>query len=114
VFIGDVWPTSDEVHALMKHAMNPKVFQASYGNVKKNPGGPVAEDRGRQRTGLWLAEVDLHRPNRRFSDGFSMQPAAMPAVAQRARAGHLRRLRLPPTTSRRPAASRTPRPPASG
>ena len=38
VFLGDIWPTTDEVHALLKHAMNPKAFQANYGKVKSEPG----------------------------------------------------------------------------
>ncbi|MBL8302605.1 MAG: aconitate hydratase AcnA, partial [Ideonella sp.] len=30
VYLGDIWPTSDEVHALMKHAMNGAAFKANY------------------------------------------------------------------------------------
>jgi aconitate hydratase len=38
VWIGDVWPTSEEVHACMKYAMNPKTFQRLYTNPgKDNP-----------------------------------------------------------------------------
>ncbi|RPH45179.1 MAG: aconitate hydratase AcnA [Burkholderiales bacterium] len=36
VFIGDIWPTSDEIHALMKHAMDPKTFKRLYGNLTKD------------------------------------------------------------------------------
>ena len=38
VWLGDIWPTSEEVEALMKHALDPKVFEANYGQVKSNPG----------------------------------------------------------------------------
>jgi aconitate hydratase len=38
VYLGDIWPTSDEVYALLKHAMNPKAFQANYAKVKSEPG----------------------------------------------------------------------------
>ncbi|HEX4886094.1 MAG TPA: aconitate hydratase AcnA, partial [Casimicrobiaceae bacterium] len=38
VWLGDIWPSSDEVHKLMKHAMDGKAFQANYGQVKSNPG----------------------------------------------------------------------------
>ncbi|MBT9487947.1 MAG: aconitate hydratase AcnA [Rubrivivax sp.] len=38
VFLGDVWPSSDEVHALMKHAMNPKAFRRNYAQVASEPG----------------------------------------------------------------------------
>jgi aconitate hydratase len=38
VYIGDVWPTTEEVLKLIKHAMKPKAFQANYANVAKKPG----------------------------------------------------------------------------
>ena len=38
VYLGDVWPSSDEVHALLKYAMNPKVFRENYENVAAQPG----------------------------------------------------------------------------
>jgi aconitate hydratase len=38
VFIGDVWPSSAEVHALMKYATNSQVFRRLYGDfVSGNP-----------------------------------------------------------------------------
>jgi len=36
VYIGDIWPTSKEVHALMKYATNSKTFQRLYGNLTKD------------------------------------------------------------------------------
>ncbi|WP_426174853.1 aconitate hydratase AcnA [Massilia sp. TWR1-2-2] len=38
VYLGDIWPTSKEVSALMKHAMNSAVFKANYADVKGAPG----------------------------------------------------------------------------
>ncbi len=38
VFLRDVWPTSDEIHALMKYAMNGEAFRANYAKVKTEPG----------------------------------------------------------------------------
>ena len=38
VFLGDIWPTSDEIYALMKFAMNPKSFRENYALVDKKPG----------------------------------------------------------------------------
>ncbi|MES2760347.1 MAG: aconitase family protein, partial [Pseudomonadota bacterium] len=38
VYLGDIWPTSKEVSALMKHAMNSEVFKANYADVKGAPG----------------------------------------------------------------------------
>ena len=38
VWIGDIWPSSDEVYKLMKFAMNPKVFRENYAQVDNKPG----------------------------------------------------------------------------
>src|SRR5215470_3253403 len=38
VWLGDIWPSSDEVHKLMKYAMDPKAFRANYAKVKSDPG----------------------------------------------------------------------------
>jgi aconitate hydratase len=38
VYLGDIWPTSQEVASLMKFAMNSEVFKKNYADVKGNPG----------------------------------------------------------------------------
>ncbi len=38
VYLGDIWPSSDEIAKLMKFAMNSKVFKENYAQVKGNPG----------------------------------------------------------------------------
>ena len=38
VFLGDIWPTTDEVQKLMKYAMNGKAFRANYEKVSAEPG----------------------------------------------------------------------------
>ena len=38
VYLGDIWPTSDEINALMKYAMNGKAFRANYAKVTTEPG----------------------------------------------------------------------------
>jgi aconitate hydratase len=38
VYLGDIWPTSQEIQDLMKFAMNSDVFKANYADVKNNPG----------------------------------------------------------------------------
>ncbi len=38
VFLRDIWPSSDEIHALMKYAMNGEAFRANYAKVKAEPG----------------------------------------------------------------------------
>jgi aconitate hydratase len=72
VWIGDVWPTSEEVHACMKYAMNPKTFQRLYTNPgKDNPlwqgissaSGQVYD---------WPKSSYIAEPP--FFEGFGMQP----------------------------------------
>jgi len=36
VYIGDIWPTADEVQSLMKFAADPAVFKKLYGNLTKD------------------------------------------------------------------------------
>lgn len=38
VYLGDIWPSTDEINALMKYAMNGKAFRANYAKVKSEPG----------------------------------------------------------------------------
>jgi aconitate hydratase len=38
VYLGDIWPSSQEVGQLMKFAMNADTFKANYAEVKGNPG----------------------------------------------------------------------------
>ncbi|MFN9028867.1 MAG: aconitate hydratase AcnA [Betaproteobacteria bacterium] len=79
VWIGDVWPTSDEIHALMKHAMDPKAYMATYGKVKSAPGelwNKVGSSAGQ--TYNWPKSTYIAEPP--FFDGFSMRPGTMPTV----------------------------------
>jgi aconitate hydratase len=79
VFIGDVWPTSDEVHALLKHAMDPKAFAANYGKVKSAPGDlweKVKSSAGQ--VYAWPKSTYIAEPP--FFADFSMTPATMPQV----------------------------------
>jgi aconitate hydratase len=38
VYLGDVWPTSEEIHKLMKFAMNGKAYRDNYARVVSEPG----------------------------------------------------------------------------
>jgi len=38
VWLGDIWPTSDEIHRLMKHAMDGDAYRRNYEKVKAEPG----------------------------------------------------------------------------
>jgi aconitate hydratase len=38
VYLGDIWPTSDEIYKLLKYAMKGKAFRENYAKVKTEPG----------------------------------------------------------------------------
>jgi aconitate hydratase len=38
VYLGDVWPSSEEIHALMKYAMKGKAYRDNYARVASEPG----------------------------------------------------------------------------
>jgi aconitate hydratase len=38
VYLGDIWPSSEEIQALLKYAMNGKAFRANYEQVATEPG----------------------------------------------------------------------------
>ena len=75
VYLGDIWPSSDEVYALLKFAMDPKAYRANYAKVRGQPGkrwqaiaaaeGPVY---------AWPDSSYIARPP--FLDGFTMTPPA--------------------------------------
>ncbi|MFN3377426.1 MAG: aconitate hydratase AcnA [Burkholderiaceae bacterium] len=46
VYLGDIWPSSDEIHALMAQAMNGKVFRENYDRVRTDPGALWQQVRG--------------------------------------------------------------------
>ncbi|HET9206733.1 MAG TPA: aconitate hydratase AcnA, partial [Burkholderiaceae bacterium] len=72
VYLGDIWPSSDEVYALLKHAMNPKAFQANYGKVKTEPGELWSAIKGvAGQVYDWPSSTYIAKPP--FFDGFTMQ-----------------------------------------
>jgi len=78
VFLGDIWPSSDEVYALLKYAMNPKAFQANYAKVKTEPGALWGAIKGV--TGQvydWPASTYIANPP--FFEGFTIEPPAVAA-----------------------------------
>ncbi|WP_128001882.1 aconitate hydratase AcnA [Piscinibacter defluvii] len=75
VYLGDIWPTSDEVHALMRHAMNASAFKANYDKVKSEPGRLWNGIRGAAgQVYDWPASTYIARPP--FFDAFTPQPQA--------------------------------------
>jgi aconitate hydratase len=85
IWIGDIWPSSDEVHKLMKHAMSPKVFKANYAQVDENPGKLWEKVKGtRGQVYDWPTSTYIAEPP--FFQGFAMQPAAAGGSIRGARA----------------------------
>jgi aconitate hydratase len=75
IFLGDIWPTSDEVHALMKHAMNGKAFKKNYDKVKNDPGKLWEKIKGvKGNVYTWPKSTYIAEPP--FFADFTMQPAA--------------------------------------
>ncbi|AEG93899.1 aconitate hydratase [Ramlibacter tataouinensis] len=78
VWLGDIWPSSDEIHKLMKHAMNGKAYQANYGQVKSNPGALWERIQGvGGETYVWPPSTYIAEPP--FFDDFDIEPASTAA-----------------------------------
>jgi aconitate hydratase len=78
VFLGDVWPSSDEIHALMKYAMDAKTFKRLYSDMTKDhvlwngvpaAGGQVYD---------WPKSTYIAEPP--FFDTFAMTPTASGSI----------------------------------
>ncbi|MBB1635463.1 aconitate hydratase AcnA [Cupriavidus sp. UME77] len=84
IYLGDIWPTSEEIHALMKYAMDSKVFKVNYEQVKK-PSKLWAKVKGTKgQVYDWPKSTYIAEPP--FFDGFGMEPAATQSSVRNARA----------------------------
>ncbi|NBD21754.1 aconitate hydratase AcnA [Aquabacterium fontiphilum] len=84
VYLGDIWPTSDEIHALMKHAMDGEAFRANYAQVKEQPGklwGAIKGVKGQVYD--WPTSTYIARPP--FFDRFAPEPQAASMGVRNAR-----------------------------
>lgn len=85
IYLGDVWPSSDEIDALMKYAMNGKAFKANYDKVAKEPGKLWEKIKGvKGQVYDWPTSTYIARPP--FFDGFTMEPPRLVAGVTGARA----------------------------
>ncbi len=84
VYLGDIWPSSDEIYGLMKLAMDPKAFRSNYAKVKSEP-GPLWDriEGSRGQVYDWPKSTYIARPP--FFDGFNLQPPALVPGVQGAR-----------------------------
>ncbi len=73
VFLGDIWPTSEEIAALMKYAMNGKAYKANYDKVATEPGPLWEKIEGVSgQVYDWPKSTYIAEPP--FFEGFKMQP----------------------------------------
>jgi len=80
VYLGDIWPTSDEIYKLMKYAMNGKAFRANYAKVKTEPGKLWENIKGVKGTSYtWPASTYIAEPP--FFKDFSMGVGAAGSVS---------------------------------
>ena len=85
VYLGDIWPTSDEIYKLLKFAMNGKAFRANYAKVKTEPGKLWEKIKGvAGQTYVWPASTYIAEPP--FFKDFVLAPAANDAPAVSANA----------------------------
>jgi aconitate hydratase len=85
IYLGDIWPSSDEIHALMKHAMDGPAFKANYDKVAREPGKLWQQIKGSSgQVYDWPRSTYIAKPP--FFDDFTMQPPALVAGVTGARA----------------------------
>ncbi|MDI1271323.1 MAG: aconitate hydratase [Polaromonas sp.] len=78
VYLGDIWPTSDEIYKLMKFAMNGKAFRENYAKVKTEPGKLWEKIKGVTGTAYtWPVSTYIAEPP--FFKDFAMENVAASA-----------------------------------
>ncbi|HEU5435082.1 MAG TPA: aconitate hydratase AcnA [Telluria sp.] len=75
VYLGDIWPTSKEVQAMMKFAMNAATFKANYADVKNAP-GPLWEKVSTVAGQVYNWPESTYIAEPPFFNDFSMTPKA--------------------------------------
>ncbi len=84
VYLGDIWPSSDEIHRLMKHAMDGKVFRRNYEKVRKEP-GKLWERIGGAGGNVYAWPKSTYIAEPPFFAGFAMEPPPLEAGVRGAR-----------------------------
>jgi aconitate hydratase len=101
VYLGDIWPTSDEIYQLLKFAMNGKAFRANYAKVKTEPGALWEKIRGVAGTAYtWPASTYIAEPPF-FNDfaidsvaGYALPPGVVATKTSRNEAVRVDRARI--------------------
>ncbi len=88
IYLGDIWPTSDEVHALMRFAMNGAAYRDNYARVGTEPGKLWGAIRGVSGTTYtWPASTYIAEPP--FFADFALNPAAHDGAATAVRGARI-------------------------
>jgi aconitate hydratase len=75
VYLGDIWPSSDEIYKLMKFAMNGKAFRENYARIASQPGALWEEIEGvTGQAYAWPLSTYIAEPP--FFDGFALEEGA--------------------------------------
>ncbi|WP_298212521.1 aconitate hydratase [Acidovorax sp.] len=78
IYLGDIWPSSEEVHALLKFAMNGKAFRENYAKVATDPGKLWEKIKGVSGTAYtWPASTYIAEPP--FFADFAIEKGAASA-----------------------------------
>jgi aconitate hydratase len=84
IYLGDIWPNSEEIDALMRHAMDAKAYRANYARVASQPGQLWEGIHGTSgQVYDWPRSSYIAEPP--FFADFSMQPRPLVAGVQGAR-----------------------------
>jgi aconitate hydratase len=86
IYLGDIWPTSQEVNKLMKFAMNAKTFKENYADVKGAPGKLWEQIRGVASGEVYNWPKSTYIAEPPFFADFEMQPKAAATGISGARA----------------------------
>jgi aconitate hydratase len=85
VYLGDIWPSSEEVNKLMRFAMDGAAFRENYARVKSAPGELWENVRGADgNVYRWPASTYIAEPP--FFDGFALD---LPGAGQGARSNSI-------------------------
>jgi aconitate hydratase len=86
IFLGDIWPTSQEIGKLMKFAMNGKTFKENYADVKGAPGKLWEQIKGVAEGQVYNWPKSTYIAEPPFFEDFEMQPKAAATGIKSARA----------------------------
>ena len=86
VYLGDIWPTSQEIASLMTFAMNGEMFKVNYTDIKNAPGKLWGKITGVAKGNVYNWPKSTYIAEPPFFEGFSMQPKALVTTIQNARA----------------------------